>query len=306
MNITTRQLTAFVAAARHRSFTRAAEQIHISQAGLSLMMRELEGQLGCRLFDRTTRSVVLTSAGERLLPVAQRAVEDLSSVVSQLDQLGARLRKTLRVGSTPLLAATLLPSVYQALQRLRPEITLRFTDAGLEDLHRQVANGELDCGLGMFSKAVPGIERSLLFSFDLIHVRATRHTSKPSRQNRTLQRMRWRDLGEAPLVQLPPDNPIQELVTRQLKKNGLTAPESPLTFNHIETMIAMAAAGAGAAIVPSFALASCRHHAVEVAQLVDPALKLGLYLITKRGRGLPEVLSDFTKVLLQVLQKRPE
>jgi DNA-binding transcriptional LysR family regulator len=68
MNVSTRQLQAFIAIARLGSFTRAAEEVFMTQAGLSLMLKDLEAQVGARLFDRTTRSVRLTVAGETLLP----------------------------------------------------------------------------------------------------------------------------------------------------------------------------------------------------------------------------------------------
>lgn len=303
MNITTRQLTAFVHAARHLSFTRAAEQMHISQAGLSLMIRELENQIGCRLFDRTTRSILLTAAGQRLLLVAERALEELSSAISELDQLGARLRKIFRVGTTPLLASTLMPPVHQAFRRLRPEITLRVIDAGLEEVHRRVASGELDCGLGTFPKNVPGIARSLLFRFDLLHVRPIDHAApEASASHSPLPSVRWSDLAEVPAVQLPPGNPLQELIAKELKKNGVVGNATPLMFNHMETIIGMVSTGAGAAIIPSIALAMCRNDAVGVARLVAPALKVGLYLITKRGKAVPEVLPEFTDLLVRTLR----
>src|SRR5258705_272173 len=72
MKISSRQLKAFVLTARHRSFSRAAEQLFISQSGMSVLVRELETQLGFRLFDRTTRKVSLTEPGLRFLPIAAR------------------------------------------------------------------------------------------------------------------------------------------------------------------------------------------------------------------------------------------
>ena len=77
MNITSRQLKAFVLTARHASFSRAAEQMFITQSGLSIMMRELESQLGFRLFDRTTRKVKLTELGSRFLPIATQCLSEL-------------------------------------------------------------------------------------------------------------------------------------------------------------------------------------------------------------------------------------
>ena len=84
MNITSRQLKAFVLTARHESFSRAAEQMFISQSGLSIMMRELESQLGFRLFDRTTRKVKLTEFGSRFLPIATQCLSELEGAATNI------------------------------------------------------------------------------------------------------------------------------------------------------------------------------------------------------------------------------
>lgn len=79
MNITSRQLTAFVLIARHESFSRAAEQMYITQSGISIIVRDLESQLGFRLFDRTTRRVKVSPCGARFLPIATRCLSELES-----------------------------------------------------------------------------------------------------------------------------------------------------------------------------------------------------------------------------------
>lgn len=301
MNLTTRQLAAFLHAARERSFTRAAERMHLSQAGLSLMVRELEAQVGCRLFDRTTRSVALTAAGAALLPVATRALGDLAASIGSLQESEASIRNTLRVGATPLLSAWVVPSVMQALRASHPAIGLALTDVSPEEVQRRVAAGELDCGLGPFATNVPGLQRTLVFKFNLLHIRAARGT--PERARPAVRTLRWGDLREAPALGLSPDNPIQQLVGKQLRKHGIAPHPAPMTFNHVETVIGMAAAGAGAAIIPSVAFAMCRNSALEVARLVSPALNVGLFLISKRGRPAPAALGAFSDALLQVLSR---
>src|ERR1700733_1549859 len=104
MKISTKQLTGFVHAAQLGSFTRAAERLYVTQAGLSAIIRDLEIQLGCRLFDRTTRTVTLTEAGRKFLPVALRTVEDITAAATELNQMSGRARQTIRVGATPLVA----------------------------------------------------------------------------------------------------------------------------------------------------------------------------------------------------------
>ena len=84
MNITLRQLKAFVLTAKHESFSRAAEQMFITQSGISIMVGELESQLGFRLFHRTTRKVRLTEPGSKFLPTATRCLSDLEGSVSNL------------------------------------------------------------------------------------------------------------------------------------------------------------------------------------------------------------------------------
>ena len=80
MDFTSRQLKAFLLAAQHHSFTRAAEKLFITPSGLSVLIRELERQAGFRLFDRTTRYVALTEHGRQLLPVARRALREIDAM----------------------------------------------------------------------------------------------------------------------------------------------------------------------------------------------------------------------------------
>jgi DNA-binding transcriptional LysR family regulator len=84
MNITSRQLKAFLLTARHQSFSRAAERLFITQSGMSVLVRELEDQLGFRLFDRTTRRVTLTEHGTKFLPIADRSLLDLESAAANI------------------------------------------------------------------------------------------------------------------------------------------------------------------------------------------------------------------------------
>src|SRR5688500_19894281 len=86
MNITSRQLKAFVLTARHQSFSRAAEQLFITQSGMSVLVRELESQLGVRLFERTTRKVALTEFGSQFLPVADRSLRELEEAAAKLSR----------------------------------------------------------------------------------------------------------------------------------------------------------------------------------------------------------------------------
>ena len=102
MNITSRQLRAFLLIARHESFSRAAEQMSITQSGISIIVRELESQLGFRLFERTTRKVKLTEFGSKFLPIVDRCLFELEGAARSIKRSAA---STLAVHATSLVAA---------------------------------------------------------------------------------------------------------------------------------------------------------------------------------------------------------
>ncbi|VVE69109.1 LysR family transcriptional regulator [Pandoraea captiosa] len=308
MNLSLRQLKAFVLVATLGNFTRAAERLHITQAGLSVMMREMETQLGSRLFDRTTRSVTLTEAGHALLPVASAAVGQLDAVASRIAAFGQVSRKTLRIAATPLVSSHLMPEWFGTFASAHPEVDLRLHEAEIAQVHALVEQGEADMGFGFFTKASHGIERTLLQSFRLMKVTAVprrlpRKSGKPPKGSAT-----WDALRDDTLIGLPPDNPIQQLIETHLARiEGMDraghALDTRAVFRRFETLIGMAEAGIGTAIMPTFAMPACRHRAVRWEVLTHPEVTLGFHRIVKRGRAKPELWRQFTELAASSLQR---
>ena len=170
MNISFRQIKAFLQVARLGNFTRAAEKMHVTQAGLSIMMRELEIQLNCRLFDRTTRIVSLTAAGEQFLPVATRMVAELEASAEQLGEMANKARQMLHVGVTPLISSNVLPQAWQSFRAKHPEVKVKVVDTDPLQVQALVEAGELDFGLGAFFKPAAGIEMVPLFEYQLMWI----------------------------------------------------------------------------------------------------------------------------------------
>lgn len=267
----------------------------MTQAGLSIMIREMEKQLDCRLFDRTTRMVVLTDAGRDLLPVAQRVVGDLEEVVSKLGVAGRRARQTLRIAATPMISSNILPQVFQRFKDSHPHVELRLVDTDLQQVEALVAGGEADLGLGFFFKPLAGLERAPVGKFRLMRV-----APDESGPGRPIGAAPWTSLRDAPLIGLPPSNPIQRLIEPHLEKIGRGNEDRPC-FNFFETLISMVEAGAGTAVIPTFALVACHRHRVATDLLVKPAVSVDLYQVTRRGFKVPAVMEAFRATLVQAL-----
>jgi DNA-binding transcriptional LysR family regulator len=297
MNLSTRQMRAFLQVARLGNFTRAAEQAHITQAGLSILIREMERQLGCRLFDRTTRMVSLTPSGRRLLPVVERLVTDLDDVAAQLGAEGDEARQTLRIAATPLVSSHLLPQVFSTFRQANPQVTLRLFDADLRDVEAMVAAGDADLGLGFFFKAAAGLERTPVGRFHLMRVTPS---AKEIDETPAIGTVPWSALRTAELIGLPPGNPIQKVIDRRLATIGRADAQRP-TFNFFGTLISMIEAGFGTAVMPTFALAACRRHRVCTDVLVKPKVGLDFYRIAKRGAHETEAIQAFVATLEKAL-----
>ena len=299
MNISSRQLAGFVQAAQLGSFTKAAERLNVTQAGLSAIIRSLEEQLGCRLFDRTTRMLSLTEAGQKFLPIAIRTVEDLAAASSELGQITLLARQTIRVGATPVVACKLLPAVCSVFRRTHPEVTVRILELQRDRIQELVSESELDLGLGIFLKVVAGIERLPLLQSKLMLVSPA--SGGPRRPGRAIGTVRWCDLPDGTFVALQPDNPVQQLIERQLRANASVG-NARYFVNHIETQIAMVEIGTGSAIIPSFALPACRHYRVKVEGITDPVAEIDFHRISKKGKGQAAALDAFTRSLVKVMR----
>lgn len=294
MNLSTRQLRAFLHVARAGSFTRAAERAHMTQAGLSILVREVERQLGAQLFERTTRAVELTDAGRRLAVVAESVLAQLDDASRELDALGQRARQTLRVAATPLVSSHLLPQVLARLRDSHPDLTVQLIDTSLDNVQTLVESGGADVGLGFFFRSANGLVRRQVAEFPLMRLTAA---SVPST---SVGRTTWSTLRNQPLITLPGDNPIQRVIDAQLDQLG-TPPASITSVSFLATQISMVEAGFGAAVVPTFAVAACRRHRVRMDVLGQPQVRIGFFRISRRGVADSEASLAFDATLTHLL-----
>ena len=285
-----RQLRAFLLVARYRSFSRAAEAMFITPSALSVSIRELEGQLGFRLFDRTTRHVALTAHGQRFHGVARKGIEDFDMAVSRIGHSAMKAGQMLSLGAAPTVAANILPQAMKEFRERRPELQIQVFEEVPTTIKQRVLAGKLDMGLGAFLKGTAGLRRTPFFRFTLMVIREDKGPDfRPTSTT-------WWALKGPTLVSMPPSNPTQQLINRRLSQAGVVF-ERTVVLNYLDTVIAMVEAGEGIAIIPSFAIPSCSHRRVVISRLTNPVVNLDFYLITKRGKKLPVGSEDFTSFL---------
>jgi LysR family transcriptional regulator, carnitine catabolism transcriptional activator len=289
MDFTSRQLRAFLLVAQHRSFSRAAEILYITPSGLSILIRELETQLGFRLFDRTTRHVVPTAHGTELLAVAQKSVAALDAAVAHIGRSAMHASQTLTLGAPPLIAANIVTHAIKEFRGHRPDLRIQLFDERSPAILQLVLAGKLDMGVGIFARA-PGIRRTPFFRSPLMVIRPDK---EPAFRRASTT---WSALKGEKLVSLPSFSPIQQIVDKHLAQAGVVSRQS-VSINLLDTQIAMVEADEGIAIIPSFGLPACRNRRVVTSRLINPVVEVEFHQISDRGKKLPAGADDFSAFL---------
>jgi DNA-binding transcriptional LysR family regulator len=288
IEFSSRQLRAFLLVAQHHSFSRGAEALFITPSGLSLLIRELEKQLGFRLFDRTTRHVELTPDGKQLLSVARRSLEDLDGAVSRIGQATNQTGQSLSVGAGVLVAGYVLPQAISEFRRQRPDVKIQLFDADLATVQQRVEAGTLDMALTV--ERSPGLQRTPFFRFPLMVIRPDIEGA-PRRASTS-----WSALKGERLLSVPSTRTWQQLIDKHLAQAGVVT-EPAMIVNSLTTQIGLVEAGEGIAVVPSYTLPACRSRRIITSRLIDPKVPLNLYQIRRRGRKFPLVADEFTAFL---------
>lgn len=244
MNITLKQIEAFLALARTLSFSQAAAAVHLSQPALSANIRRLEESLGARLFDRDTRTVSLSVVGREFLDVASGIANQVVSGLDHMQDVVSGNHGQLTIAVAPSVAAGVLPHILIKYKEAYPQIHLKIRDvlttAGIE----MVRAGSADVALLPEQPDADDLEQRILFQDPLVVLCATDHPLA-SRQN-----LEWRDIIPHDLIVRDQNSSVRQLLDVQFLKHGRIL-HPAFEVNHVGTALGLISAGLGIGVVPA-------------------------------------------------------
>lgn len=147
MNLQFRHIRSFIAVASEGNFARAAKRLHVSQPALSQTVIQFEQDIGFPVFERTTRSVVLTVAGRQVLAQALKLEKAIDAFHGELHSIRSALTGTLRVGFMIGTAVQFLPEIVREFEKLRPNAQLQLEEFNFSDPSAGLRDGKVDCGI---------------------------------------------------------------------------------------------------------------------------------------------------------------
>ncbi|MFT5425777.1 MAG: LysR family hydrogen peroxide-inducible transcriptional activator [Gammaproteobacteria bacterium] len=164
MNLPTiKQLRYFLALEKHGHFGKAAESSFVSQSAFSVAIRELESTLGAQLFDRTNKSVTITSMGQEIVVQARLVVRDLEALMNMAQVSSQPLSGKLMLGVIPTISPFLLPKILPKLRSDFPQLRLFLQEDTTQRVYEKLMNGELDLILIAFPYELRNVEKMKLF-----------------------------------------------------------------------------------------------------------------------------------------------
>jgi len=171
-----RQLRAFVAIAESGTFTAGALRVHVTQAAISMQIRQLENEIGARVFVRAPRHVILTEAGEHLLRRARHMLREHDAAIDEIAELAGAERGRLRIGSASAMVLTdQLPTILTELMKQHPRAEIGVTSGTSEALVEQILKGELDIAFVSLPVDARGIQTERLSEDQLVAIASPRH-----------------------------------------------------------------------------------------------------------------------------------
>ena len=294
MNITLRQLRAFVAVARTGSFTLAAESLYITQSALSGLIKELEQTLGVRVVDRSTRRIHLSDMGRELFPLVEKILNDLDRVLTEVSERKSLKSGFVRVAAPQLMASTVLPEVIAAYNVDHPEVRVKLVDSVVESIVSRVFSGEVDFGIGPERDPNSDITAEKLFEGRFMAVFPKEH---PLAQ---MHEVSWADLVAYPFISL--QGQFTERLMLDLREAAgdiKFAPTNEVAF--MSTALAMVNAGLGVTACITYAASLVNLYRLEMRPLVLPVVHRRFFTFTQNNRSLTPAAESFKRFVYSYL-----
>jgi LysR family transcriptional regulator, transcription activator of glutamate synthase operon len=292
-----RQLRYFAAVARHRNFTRAAEELHLAQSALSQQVRRLERELGVELFVRTTRRVELTDAGGIALARATRVLSEVDALGSELDELAGLLRGHLRVGGVLPAGGVDLPELLVGFNRLHPDVEVELREGTAAEMLERLRRDELDLALAMV--APPDVPDG--FAHELLGVEQLVLAMTPSDPLADRRRVRLADLAGRAFIAFRPGAAVRNTVDQALAAAGVST-RIAFESSDLSMMRAVIARGLGVTILPE--TVATWGGSDFAWRPLSPPLELSVSMLWRANRSQPPVAAAFIAFVRQASRAR--
>jgi LysR family transcriptional activator of glutamate synthase operon len=292
------QLRVFQAAVKYGGFTRASEQLHLSQSTVSQHIKLLEEELGCPLFLRVGKRVQVTEAGNVLLQYAETIFRDLKNAEMAVREMNALQRGTVRLGVGPTTLTYRLPHVLGDYSRRFPNIELIVLAGTTEFLLDALRSQHLDLAVVMRTALQPGLAVTELGHEEMVVVLNRDH---PLAHQRTVEPA---DLASFRFILYEKNTAMQNVIDRYFESLGVR-PRIAMEVENNEAIKSLVRVGLGASIMPLCAVSEEPPGGLlRVLRVKGKPLTRELLLVSADAEILPNAIRELAASLVAALAGR--
>lgn len=274
-----RHLTYFIEVAKHKSFTKAADSLHITQPSISKMIRLLEEELGVCLLDRSGRQVELTDAGRAVLNQAQHILSSFHNLTSELADVMHLKQGSIIMGLPPMVGSSFFASVIGEFSHLYPRITMQLIEVGSKAVELGVEDGSLDLGVVMLP-VKPNTFDMFSFIEDPLMLLVP-----PNHKLAGNSFVYWSELRDEAFVLFREDFALHDRIIERCIQSGFQ-PKIICQSSQWDFMAEMVAAGLGVALLPQRICRELDPQRVRSIPLADPQVLWHLAVIWAKDKYL--------------------
>lgn len=284
------QLWAFLTLADTGSFGDAAEALGVSQPAFSRTIQQIERRLGTRLFDRDTRKLQLTAAGERLEPLARKLIREYQNAFAEFDDFVAGRQGTVRIAALPSVAAMLLPATIARFRERQPDIRVQIREDVGKPVQRAVLEGDADIGLATPPPITSDLRYQPLLRDEVVLICRVDDVLAQREEHQ------WAVFTTRAFVMSSPETGLRSLIDDALRIAGVIA-EPLFNCKQPATIGALVSEGIGIAALSRLTLAQLGSRQLVYRKLRNPTVARSIGVVTHAARSLPPAAQLFLKEL---------
>ncbi|NGP45954.1 LysR family transcriptional regulator [Bacillaceae bacterium SIJ1] len=287
-----RHLTYFIEVAKCRSFTRAAENLFVTQPTISKMIKNLEDELGVELFERSRKQLVLTDAGRLILEKAQTIHQAFEHLQQEIDDLVGLQKGHLRIGVPPIMDGEQIIRLLGEFHQKHPHITFELFESGAKKIEQGIQDDQLDAGITVLPTLDEHFHSFTFLKEELMVV------IPPSHPLANRKQIKLEHLQNEPIIMFNKDFALNDRITTACQQAGFK-PRMIAESAQWDFIGKMIAAGLGLSILPH-SVTKLLKEDVHTIRIIQPTMHWSLALIWKKDH----YVSYATRAWLSFTQER--
>jgi DNA-binding transcriptional LysR family regulator len=291
-----RHLEYFAEVAKHLSFTKASQTLHVTQPSISKAIKNLEGELGVPLFYRSSKQLELTDAGKAVLINAKKVLHAFKNLTLELTDIMELKSGEIRIGIPPIVGAAFFSKLISQYKEKFPLVKITLTEVGTKKIKKGVEDGSLDIGLICTVPAQGS-------NFEIINVlkdplKLIVHQEHPLASQKEVH---FSELANEPFILYRKDFTLYDLIIEECSKNNFQ-PNIVCESSQKDFLLGMVEGKLGVALLPSKICNDINNKPLTVLPISESDVNLELGMIWKKDKYLSFAVREFIAVSEEYLE----